>query len=186
MFSNRSSGGYATVEAADAFFTKLVEFRGARDAVITGSDLVAADFDVGGRYTRVVSAVGALPSGTVLSGEVAAVYNSSTVATQFAALGGPGRDYVLSQMNADVNDDSISAMNAAFAAGLVTAQNRDALAAGLTSADDAARITYLLGFAADNTVNVNASGMQPDQLTSVSNGIGKILAITNVSLTLSR
>jgi predicted regulator of amino acid metabolism with ACT domain len=185
MFSNRSAGGYASVAAADAFFTKLVEFRGARDAVITGTDLVAADFDVGGRYTRVVSAVGALPQGTVLSGEVAAVYNSSTVATQFAALtvGGPGRDYVLSQMNADANDDSISAMNAAFAAGLVTAQNRDALAAGLTSADDAARITYLLGFAADNTVNVNASGMQPDQLTSVSNGIGKILAITNVSLT---
>jgi predicted regulator of amino acid metabolism with ACT domain len=185
VLSNRSSGGYATVEAADALFTKLVEFRGARDAVISGSDLVAADFDVGGRYTRVVSAVGALPQGTVLSGEAAAVYNSSTVATQFAALtvGGPGRDYVLSQMNADANDDSISAMNAAFAAGLVTAQNRDALAAGLTSADSATRITYLLDFAADNTVNVNASGMQPDQLTSVSNGIVKILAITNVSLT---
>ncbi|MFM7050573.1 MAG: beta strand repeat-containing protein, partial [Planctomycetota bacterium] len=180
--ANRPSAGYASVAATGELCGQVTHFRTAQQPIIDGTSLAAADFGSSGRYTALVAAVDGLTAGTTLTGETASVYNSSTVASQFAALvdGGRGEAYVLAAMNS--NDSSISSMNDAFAASIETAQAYDALDAGITSANSASNITYLFGFATANSVAVNASGMDDGQLGAVSNGIGFVSAITNLSL----
>ncbi|MFZ9916147.1 MAG: hypothetical protein ACO3IB_12555, partial [Phycisphaerales bacterium] len=90
MVSNRSTG-YASVSAADDFFTKLVAFRTAQQAVLAGASLTAADFASGARYPAVASSYAALPSGTSLDGEDAALATTAPVITQFNALTAGGR-----------------------------------------------------------------------------------------------
>ena len=183
LHDNRPAAGFADVGAAHALFDALVGFRAVQQAVIDGSPLAAADFASGGRFDALVTAVAAVPTGTVILGESADLLLAATVRTQFNALAtaGRGRTHVLAAMNG-VASTSMSQRIAAFGAALETAQAYDALDRGITSANAASEISSLLAFAAAHEARVDAAGMSATQLSAVSTAIDRVGSIANLLL----
>ena len=184
LVTNRAADGYPDVAAAGALLGLLVDHRAAEQAILDGSPLVAADFATNGRYARLAARWTALPANTVLSGETADLARSPAILAQFNALAadGRGRAHVLAAMQS-AGAASMSARNAAFAAAFETAKAFDALDRGITSAQTALEISYLLAFSAAFETKVDAHGMTTAQLGAVASGSDRIASIANLVLT---
>ncbi|MEY5031910.1 MAG: hypothetical protein RL354_941, partial [Planctomycetota bacterium] len=183
LHDNRPTAGFADVGAAHALFDALVAFRAAQQGVVDGSALVAADFASGGRLELLATALASLPPGAVILGESADLLLAASVRAQFNALAvdGRGRAHALAAMNG-TGAASITARIAAFGAALEAAQAYDALDRGITSANTAAEITYLLAFAAAHEAQVDAAGMSAAQLSAVGSAADRVGSIANLLL----